>query len=62
MGNCTNCGHAIFDPIYGDYKCNIYEITIYKPDTKIGCERYEKGTPITSKVDETYMIDKEDVV
>ena len=40
--NCKTCEHAIFDEIWGDYKCKKYEIIVH-PDERLDCESYKKG-------------------
>ena len=39
--NCKNCTHAIFDEVFGEYKCKKLEIHIYDVD-KLSCESHEK--------------------
>lgn len=50
MNNCKNCAKAVFDPVWGDYKCLKHEVVV-QPDQRIDCEFYEKGTPALSKRD-----------
>ena len=41
--DCKNCKHAIFDELWGEYKCKICERIVY--DTRLdawGCEHYDK--------------------
>ena len=45
MKNCTNCKHAIFDEIWGEYTCTVYERTIEQPYDVEPCCKYVKGTP-----------------
>ena len=41
---CSKCKHAIFDEVFGEYKCGIRHIRIYNPEKYAGCEHYEKQT------------------
>ena len=48
MKNCKTCGNAIFDEVFGDYKCSISKTTIRLPlSTK--CKDYKEGKPVDSK-------------
>lgn len=49
MANCQNCTYAIFDEVWGEYKCAAYEHTIYDLDSYSDCKLYEKGEPEDSK-------------
>lgn len=49
MANCQNCTYAIFDEVWGEYKCAAYEHTIYELDSYSDCKLYEKGEPEDSK-------------
>lgn len=40
MNNCKNCDHAIYDPYWGDYKCDISKHTHIIPSTKNDCENW----------------------
>ena len=54
MENCTTCEHAIFDALWGDYRCMKRETKVYillGPDE---CVDYNKGTPGESKLNELY--------
>lgn len=48
MANCTTCGRAIFDEIFGEYKCEVWKHIIYDPEIKEGCPHYKEGKPKTS--------------
>lgn len=48
MNSCKTCEKAIFDEIWGDYKCKVDEI-IHDPDKKMDCENYKPGSPTMSK-------------
>lgn len=45
---CKNCSNAIFDPVFGEYKCSITQTVVYEISL-ISCDNYEKGIPETSK-------------
>lgn len=45
MKNCTNCKYAIFDEIWGEYKCVVYEHTVEQPYDVEPCSEHEKGIP-----------------
>lgn len=49
MANCRDCKHAIFDDVWGEYKCAEHEQVIYDLDEYSGCKVYEKGEPKESK-------------
>lgn len=49
MSSCRNCGNAVFDPVWGEYKCTVYEHVIYDLDNYLDCKSYEKGEPTESK-------------
>lgn len=58
MANCKNCKHAIFDEVWGDYKCKINYLVIYDPKDVEHCVYYDKGKPAISennKYDEEVM-------
>ncbi len=48
MKNCTTCGNAIFDTIFGEYKCSISKTTVRTP-LNIDCGNYKEGKPVDSK-------------
>jgi hypothetical protein len=48
MNNCKNCANAVFDTLWGDYKCKEYQVIVH-PDQKIDCELYKKGNPAEGK-------------
>lgn len=48
MANCVNCEHAIFDEVWGEYKCRIKEHVVYNYE-HVGCDSYKKGTPTPAK-------------
>ena len=47
MKYCKNCTNAIFDPVWGVFKCSISEVAIYNDTTD--CADYEAGKPSISK-------------
>ena len=57
MNSCANCGHAIFDAKWGEYKCEIKKRTVYNGsviDITISCEDHTPGTPKESKKNADY--------
>lgn len=48
MKYCKNCAHAIFDQLFGDYKCDITQSSVQTHFT-VDCPDYEKGEPTISK-------------
>lgn len=42
MGNCTNCEHAVFDHVWGEYKCKKFEHRIYILLDSSECPEYAK--------------------
>lgn len=49
MANCGNCTYAVFDDVWGEYKCAALEHVIYDIDAYTNCKLYEKGEPKESK-------------
>ena len=49
MGNCKTCSKAIFDSLWGEYKCIVRGIYMYKLRDEKNCAFYVKGTPKDSK-------------
>lgn len=47
--NCTTCANAIFDALWGEYKCKLYQHRIYNSEAIISCVDYKKSTPTESK-------------
>jgi hypothetical protein len=47
MENCSNCKNALFDEIWGEYKCKIDKRHHYFDGQAVGakCSYHEKGTP-----------------
>lgn len=54
MDNCKTCEHAIFDPVWGEYKCSVRQTTIPILLDSAECKSYKKGTPAISKENEDY--------
>lgn len=48
MKNCTTCGNAIFDTVFGEYKCSISKTYVRTP-LNVRCENYKEGKPMDSK-------------
>lgn len=43
MNSCTNCANAVFDEIWGEYKCKkMSGRRIYNVDERNNCEMHEK--------------------
>ena len=54
MDKCSECVHAIFDPLWGEYKCEILKTVAPGPSGVIGCKDYKKGQPkVTKATDKT---------
>lgn len=49
MAKCNECSNAIFDPVWGVYKCRPNECPIGRPDQDRRCTDFKKGEPATSK-------------
>lgn len=47
--NCTTCENAIFDELWGEYKCKVRQTTIPILLDSTECSDYKKGTPEMSK-------------
>lgn len=54
MKNCSNCANAVFDPLWGDYKCKVYEV-IVAAEQKLDCPDHKPGTPTEGKGIETLI-------
>lgn len=59
MPNCTNCSNAIFDTVWGEYKCSIYKRTVYNHEV-IGCKYYNEGQPKESIDNASYQANLQD--
>lgn len=42
MNLCKTCSNAIFDPVWGEYKCSIKHV--YTSES-VDCPDYKKGNP-----------------
>ena len=54
MIKCTTCKKAVFDPLWGEYKCSVYQHTIYLPDKVEECPEYKQGEPKETKDHDEY--------
>ena len=54
--SCSNCAHAIFCAMWGDYKCEVYKHAILhgKIYTETDCQHHKYGTPKESKGNADY--------
>ena len=43
--NCKACGKAIFDALWGDWKCSVHKRWCRKSELEEGCNDYKKGEP-----------------
>lgn len=41
MNSCKNCANAIFDEMWGERKCKVYEHRIYDVDKYIDCQSHK---------------------
>lgn len=46
---CKTCKHRIFDPLWGEFKCEVYQHRLYNLVGVESCGKYEKGEAKTSK-------------
>ena len=49
MNSCRNCENAVFDQVFGEYKCSVSKTRIYYPDLHFNCPDWKKGEPKESK-------------
>lgn len=54
MENCTTCEHAIFDALWGEYRCAVRGTRLYIMLDSSECSDYNKGTPGESKLNADY--------
>ena len=40
--NCSNCGYALFDEVFGEYKCKRFQKTCNESELAMGCDFYKK--------------------
>lgn len=52
MNTCKTCANAIFDELWGEYKCSIKGRRIYEPENETDCVIYKHGEPKESKDNE----------
>lgn len=43
--NCKSCGKAIFDALWGDWKCSVHKRWCRKSGLEEGCNDYKNGEP-----------------
>ena len=43
--NCKTCGKAIFDALWGDWKCSVHKRWCRKSELEEGCDDYKNGEP-----------------
>ena len=41
MNDCKNCANAVFDEVFGEYKCKIYQRRIRNVDKYIDCKSHK---------------------
>ena len=46
---CVEWEHAIFDEVWGEYKCRKKKHKIHKPDEYTDCKDFKKGAVATSE-------------
>lgn len=49
MDKCSECMHAVFDPLWGEYKCKVLKTVAPGPSGVIACKDYKKGKPEKTK-------------
>ena len=49
MDSCKNCANAIFDEVWGEYKCKVRNIRIYDVDEQITCPDHKKSKSTEEK-------------
>lgn len=42
MNGCKNCGNAIFNPVFGDYKCYVKERGCSRGELENGCPEWSE--------------------
>ena len=43
MNSCKNCTNAIFDEVWGEYKCKVHEHRIRDVDKYLDCPKHESN-------------------
>lgn len=46
---CEECQHAVFDETWGEYKCKVRHLRVYKPGRTVKCEWFRKKSIIQPK-------------
>lgn len=41
MKHCKDCAHSKFDPVWGEYKCLNYKITVQNPSDAEECVAFK---------------------
>lgn len=54
--SCKNCGKAIFDALWGDWKCSVHKRWCRKSELEKGCDDYKKGEPKESASNVEYEL------
>lgn len=57
MSKCSTCENAIFDMLWGEYKCTVRQHMIFHPELYKDCEHYKNGTPKESKTNADHEAD-----
>lgn len=57
MGICNTCSNAVFEALWGEYKCGLNQVTY---NNLVVCGDYKKGQPQDSKKNEDYYTELED--
>lgn len=47
MNSCKNCSYALFDKLWGDFKCKLDGL--YRYDRGVECPDHKEGEPEISK-------------
>lgn len=54
--NCKTCGKAIFDALWGDWKCSVHKRWCRKSELEKGCDEYKNGEPKESASNVEYEL------
>ena len=49
MSKCNTCKNALFNPVWGEYKCSKTGLVVHDISKKEGCKDYKQGEPGMSK-------------
>jgi len=52
--SCKTCGNAIFDALWGDWKCSVHKRLCRKTELDEGCDKYKNGKPKESASNAEY--------